>query len=91
MGGGVVVADGAQHEAAARAIEEPPDAGDERERQIDEGILPEQDAADEGKVGQDREVEMRRGGDFLADEAAPISPERPDPENGQRQARSPPG
>ena len=43
----VVVADGAQDQAGAGAVEEPPDADDQREREIDEGVLAEQDAADE--------------------------------------------
>ena len=50
MGRGVIVADRAQHKAGPGAIEEPPDGDGQREREIDEGILPEQDAANERKV-----------------------------------------
>ena len=53
---GVVVADGAQDQSGSRPVQEPPDADDQREREIDEGVLAEQDAADERDIGQARDI-----------------------------------
>ncbi len=85
VGRGVVVADRAQHQPRACAIEEPPDRRDERERQIDEGILSKQDPADQRQVGQQRDEEMRRRRDLLADEARADQSGQTDAEDGERE------
>ena len=85
VGRDVIVADRPQDEPGAGAIEEPPDADDQREREIDEGVLAEQDAADQRNVGQDRDVKMRRRRDALADEAGADQAGQADAENRQRE------
>ena len=83
MSGYVIVADRPHHQPPARAVDKPPDPGRKRQRQIDERILPEQDAAKEGEVGQDREMKLRCRHDLFPDEARPDQPRQADPENRQ--------
>jgi hypothetical protein len=65
----VIVADGPQNQSGPRPVQKQPDADDQRQRQINEGVLAEQDAPDQRNIGQEGKVEMRRRGDPLADEA----------------------
>jgi hypothetical protein len=65
----VIVADRPQHQARAGPVEEQPDSDDERDRDINEGIVTEEDAADERQIGQDRQVEVPGRYDLLADKA----------------------
>ena len=69
MGRSVVVANGAQHEAGAAAIEKQPNADHQRDGQVDERVLTEQDSTDQRQIGQNRQMQLRGRRDPLADEA----------------------
>ncbi len=81
----VIVADRPQHQPGTGAVEKQPDADDQRQRQIDEAVLAEQDPPDQRNIGQAGDVEMRRRRDALADEAGADQAGQPDAEDGQRQ------
>ncbi|MGY4416133.1 hypothetical protein ACVWW4_007869 [Bradyrhizobium sp. LB7.1] len=87
MRGDVVVAAGAQDQPRSRAVQEPPDADDQRQREIDEGVLAEQHATDQRDVGQTGDVEMRCRRDALADEASADQAGQTDAEDGQCETR----
>ena len=57
-----------------------------RDREIDEGVFAEQDSADHGQIGEDRQMEMRRRHDLLADKARADQSGKADAEDGQRKA-----
>ena len=46
------LADRAQHEPGARAVQEPLDSGEQQQRQVDQRIVAEQQLADHGQVGE---------------------------------------
>ena len=86
MRGGVVVAGRAQDQAGPRPVEEEPDADDQRQREVDEGVLAEQDAPDQRDIGEAGNIQMRRRRNLLADEAGADQAGKADAENGQREA-----
>src|SRR5436305_1640489 len=82
----VIVADRAQDQAGARAIEKAPDADDQRDGEVDEGVLAEDHFADQRNVCDVRDVKMRCAVDLLSHIAGADQPGQPDAENGERQA-----
>jgi hypothetical protein len=91
MGGIVGIADRAQHQARMALAEEPGDADQSREGEIDQRILAEQDRPDERQRAQARNVELGERLQRLADETGPEQRREADAEDGERKARSPPG
>ena len=87
MGRGVIVADGAQDQSGAGAPQEPPNAHDEEQGRVDEGVVPEQQPADPGEVGEAGQVEMRRRIALHPDIAGADEAGESQPEDGQRQSR----
>ena len=59
---------------------------DQRDREIDESILTEHDSADHGQIGEDRQIQLRRRHDLLADKARADQARQTDAENRERQA-----
>ena len=58
----------------------------ERDREIDESVLAEQDLPDHRQIGQDRQMELRRRHDLVADKARADQSRKADAENRQRKA-----
>ena len=85
MGRGVVVADRAQHQPLLGAVEEVPEADDQRDREVDEGVLAEDHAPEQRNVGDVRNIEMRGAVDLLSDVARTDQPREADAEDGQRE------
>ena len=59
---------------------------DQQDREVDEGVLAEQDLSDQRDVGEDRDVKMRRLLDPLADEVRADQSRQADTEDRQREA-----
>ena len=82
----VVVPDGAQGQARARAPEEPRHAGDEGDRRVDEGVLPEHQLPDPRQIREAGDREMRRRIALHADVVRAEKSRQAEPEDGQREA-----
>ena len=63
------IADRAQRQPGAGAVEEPAHQSQQQEGAIDQGVLTEQDRADHGQIAQDRQIELRQGRHGIAHEA----------------------
>ena len=86
MRGSVVVAGGPQDQAGPRPVKEEPDADDQRQREVHEGVLAEQNTPDQRDIGEARNIQMRRQRNLFADEAGADQAGKADAENGQREA-----
>ena len=56
----VIVADRPQHQSCPRPVKKQPDADEQRQREINESVLAEQDASYQRNIGEARDVKMRR-------------------------------
>jgi len=87
VGRGVIVADGAQGQPGAGAPQEPPHPRDEEEGRVHEGVVPEQQPADAGQVGEAGKVEMGSRIALHPDIAGADEAGESEPQDGQRQPR----
>ncbi len=86
MGRIMGIADGPQDQPCMGAIEEPGDPRDQREGGIDQEILVEQNRPDDGKAGENRQVQLRQRVERHADIGFADQRAEAGAEDGKRQA-----
>ena len=87
VGGVVVLADGAQDHAGACPGKEPGDPGDQQDRQVNQGIMREQQRPDDRDIGQHGDVNFGQRRRRLAGIGLPPKGRQAQSEYGQRQTR----
>ncbi|CAI8179214.1 MAG: Uncharacterised protein [SAR116 cluster bacterium] len=83
----MIVTNGAQHQPAASAFQEPGDQRHHHHGTIGHQVMRKNKLAEIGKTGQHRHADLRQAVDRLADQGCPDKAGQASAKNGQRKAR----